>query len=290
MKRLPAVAIAMLSMFVLTGGNCSRARVESLTQMNEGVTKAQQKAYVDAVKALEHATAIDPTNDQAFYNLALVHIELQSFDAAREDLNRAIATNPQIAGYYEKLGTVQVQLEDWVGAKSSFEQALAVDPNLFKAYYKLAQVEEQLEDYQNALQHFTNAIETGPRFLEAYSELGRLYAEQGYLAESAQVLQSGLQVAMPGTEEEAMAHYLLGTVYQEQGSADMAIEEFRAALAVVGGMRDALFSLGWTYAEQGNNEEARRYLKKYVDSAGDAAPAHYVQAAREKLSGLEAGL
>jgi len=289
MKRLPTIAIGLLAMFVLTGSNCSRARVESLTQMNEGVAAAQQKRYVDAVKALERASAIDPTNDQAFYNMALVHIELRSFDAAKDDLNRAIAANPQVAGYYEKLGTVQIELDDWVGAKGSFEQAIALDPAIFKAYYKLAQVEEHLEDFQSALQHYTQAIQAGPRFLEAYSELGRLYAEQGYLDQAAQVLQSGISVAMPGTEEEAKAHYLLGTVYQEQGNRDMAIEEFRSALGVSPGMRDALFSLGWTYSEANNREEARRYLKKYVDVAGADAPAHYLKAARDRLGELEVG-
>ena len=40
-------------------------------------------------------------------------------------------------------------------------------------------------------------------------------------------------------------------------------------------MRDALFSLGWTYGLQGNKEEAKRYLKKYVDVAGAKRPQHY---------------
>ena len=75
-----------------------------------------------------------------------------------------------------------------------------------------------------------------------------------------QVLTEALKVALKGTEEEAQVHHLLGTVFQQQRKYDDAVREFKAALAVVPGMRDALFSLGWTYDLQGNKEEAKRYL------------------------------
>jgi hypothetical protein len=54
-------------------------------------------------------------------------------------------------------------------------------------------------------------------------------------------------------------------------------------------MRDALFSLGWTYQLQGNKEEAKRYLQKFVDVAGAEAPAHYVKAARDKIAEMQEG-
>lgn len=283
---LRTLCVCVLAFPLLTAGNCSRARVESIGQMNEGVGLAQAKRYVDAVKSLERATAIDPTNDQAFYNLALVHIELRSFERAKQDLQQAITITPEVAGFHEKLGTVMIQLEDWNGAKEAFERAIELDPDIFKAYFKLGQVLERLENPQDALRRYTEAIEHGPRFLEAYSALGRLYADLGYLDQAAQVLQSGLQVAMEGTEERASLHHLLGTVYQQQRHFDQAIEQFRAALAIVPGMRDALFSIGWTYALNDNREEARRFLKKFVDVAGSDAPPHYLKAARDRLGEL----
>jgi Flp pilus assembly protein TadD len=84
-------------------------------------------------------------------------------------------------------------------------------------------------------------------------------------------------------------HHLLGTVYQQQRKYDDAVREFRAALEVVPGMRDALFSLGWTYDLQGNKTDAKRLLQKFVDVAGAEAPAHYVKAARDKLSEMAEG-
>ena len=182
-----------------------------------------------------------------------------------------------------------MELHDWTAAKPALEKAIQVEPDLFKAYYKLAQVDEQLDDQQSALKHYSQAIEKGPRFLEAYSALGRLYADLGYLEQSVQVLNEALKVALKGTEEEAQVHHLLGTVLQQQKKYDQAIAEFKAALDVVPGMRDALFSLGWTYELKGNKDEAKRYLQKFVDVAGAEAPAHYVKAARDKLSEMAEG-
>jgi tetratricopeptide (TPR) repeat protein len=271
---------------VLMGGNCSRARVESMNEMNAGVELAEMKRFNEAADSLEKAAALDPSNHQASYNLAIVRVEMRQFSAAREALERAIVAKPDTAGYHEKLGTVLMELEDWKNARAAFEKALELDPSLFKAHFKLGRCSEELEDPQSSLHQYTDAIMTGPRFLPSYSALGRLYADLRYPDHAAQVLTEALKVAMPGTEEEANIHHLLGTVYQQQRKYDEAIAEFQAALGIVPGMSDALFSLGWTYALQGNDEEAKRYLDKYVMMAGADAPEHYVKAARDRLAEL----
>ncbi len=271
---------------ILMGGNCSRARVESMNEMNAGVELAQMKRFGEAAESLEKAGALDPTNHQAYFNLAIVQIELRSFSAAREALERAIVAKPDAAGYHEKLGSVLIELEDWKGAQTALKKSLEIDPTLFKAHFKLGRCSEELEDPQNALYQYSDAIMTGPRFLPSYSALGRLYADLRYPEQAAQVLAEALKVAMPGTEEEANIHHLLGTVYQQQRKYDEAISEFQSALGIVPGMSDALFSLGWTYALQGNDEEAKRYLDKYVMMAGADAPEHYVKAARDRLAEL----
>lgn len=271
---------------ILMGGNCSRARVESMNEMNAGVELAQMKRFNEAAESLQKAAALDPTNHQAYHNLAIVQMELRSFSAAREALERAIVASPGTAGYHEKLGTVLVELGDWKGAQTAFAKALELDPSLFKAHFKQGRCSEELEDPQSALHQYTSAIKTGPRFIPSYSALGRLYADLRYPDQAAQVLKEALKVAMPGTEEEANIHHLLGTVYQQQRKYDEAIAEFQAALGIVPGMPDALFSLGWTYALQNNDEEAKRYLDKYVMMAGVDAPEHYVKAARDRLAEL----
>ncbi len=106
MKRVQLLSTGLATLLLCMAGDCSRARVESVNKMNEGVTAAVQKRYVDAVKMLDSAAAIDPENDQVFWNMALVHMELRKYDRARDDLQKAIALNAKSGGYQEKLGTI----------------------------------------------------------------------------------------------------------------------------------------------------------------------------------------
>jgi tetratricopeptide (TPR) repeat protein len=254
--------------------------------MNEGVQLAGQRRYDDAAQQLERAASIDPTNDQALWNLALVQMEMQQLPRARNSLEGAISRNPTSAGYQEKLGTVLMLLEEWEPAEAAFRRAIELDGQLFKAHYKLGRVLERRGNPQEALREYTLAIQSGPRFIDGYRSLGRLYADLGYLDQSARVLQSGLEVVIQGTEDEAQLHHLLGTVHQERRDYDGAIQQFRAALDIVPSMRDSQFALGWTYALQNNRDEARRHLKQYIDSAGADAPRHYVKAAQDRLTSL----
>src|SRR5687768_8980438 len=97
MKLSKPLVIGVFAFFLCTAGNCSRARVESMNKMNEGVVAAQQKRFDDATKLLDQATVIDPQNEQAFWNLAIVHMEMRKYDRAKEDLQKAIAVDPQSA-------------------------------------------------------------------------------------------------------------------------------------------------------------------------------------------------
>jgi len=288
-RALQLLGLAGVLLATTTAGNCSRARVESIGKMNEGVMMAQQGRHVMAVEALERATALDPTNEKAFYNLALVHLEMNKPERAGEDLKQAIAAGGDYALYHEKLGLVQVKLENWEKAKEAFDKALELDPDFARAHYRLAQVHEKLDQPQEALASYTEAIRKGPRFYEAYSSLGLLYADLGYPEQAKQVLDGALDVVLEGSDEEAEVRLLLGTVHQDQENYEAAISEYKRAIELDPSKQDALFSLGWALAETGEREEARRYLTKYVEVAGADGPDHYLRAARDRIAELETG-
>ena len=298
MNRVLIVLVGVTLLALLTGGNCSRERVESLQHMNNGVNAFMERRYQVATEELQRATVVDPTNDEAFYSLAQVHMELDRFEQAEESIEQAISINGEVAAYHEKLGTIRQFRDDYSGASEAFERAIALDSNLFKAYFKLGQVlEAQAQDAgqtqenvrgfnQQALQRYSEAIEHGPRFMEAYIALGRLYYDLRFYDQAASVLGSGLEVALDGTEEQANLHHILGTVHAQQGQTEDAIGEFQAALEITPSHADALFSIGWAYSLTGDRDEARRYLKKYISVAGREGPSAYIQAARDRMGDL----
>lgn len=286
--RLLSIVCVLGLWLVSTAGNCSRARVESMTKMNEGVSYAQQGRWAEAAQALEQAGALDPTNSQAYYNLAMAQLEVDKPGAARDALDKAIAASPETAAFYEKLGFVKTKLEppDYDGAMQAFERAIELEPTLFRAYFQRARILEEQQKFQQALEEYTRGIQAGPRYVEAYAELGRLYADLGYTNEAAKVLTEGIRVAIPETEEEAHLHYLLGTIYQESLNYQGAIEEYKTALRIIPSMAEVLFSLGWCYAEIDERDEAKRYLRKFMEAAGPEAPGHVKQAAQNKIAQL----
>lgn len=289
MKRLTSLGAVMLLMTLLMGsGNCSQARKGSLGAMNEGVALAQQRSYPEAIAKFEEAGRLDPTNDMAFYNLAMTQFDLQAYGAAAGAMRQAISVNATSAMYQDKLATILLQLDppNLEQAKVALERCVQIDPTLFRAQFRLAQVLEQMGDDQHALERYTEAIRRGPRLIEAYIELGRLYAQNGFPQQALQVLRAGVPLAIEGSTEQARLHHVMGTVHQEQRNYDQAVREFRTAVTIKPGMADSLFSLGWTYSLMDNREEAIRYLNKFIEVAGPEVPASFKSAARDRVAQL----
>lgn len=278
-----AVACSVLC----TAAACSRSRVESINRMNEGVVLAQQGRLIEAIEKFKESTVIDPSNDEAFYNLGLAHMESHKFIAAAEDFRQAIKKNATNASYHEKLGTVLMESENWQEAEAALKQALELDGARFKVRYKLARVHESLANPQQALYDYTESIMQGPRFFEAYVALANLYLRLGYLDHAIQVAKGGGQVAQPKSEEEARLHHILGTAYQKRDELAQALKQFEAALAIAPGMPEALFSAGWTAADLGQVELAKKYLGMFTKASAGQVPAHYITAAQSRLAELE---
>jgi tetratricopeptide (TPR) repeat protein len=286
MKRSGIVFLALTASTVLMAGTCSRDRVESMEANNSGVEMFRRKMYPQAVRELQRAVAIDGTNEEAHHNLALVHMETENWSGAQQSLQKVISINAEVAIYHYQLGTVLQELTQFSEAKQELERAIQLDPNLYKNYFRLAQVLEELDESQGALTNYTKAVEKNPRFLPAYSSLGSLYADLNFLDQAGQVFQAALQVAPEGTEERADICHRLGTVYQEQNKLEEAVTEFRNALNINPAMHDAMFSLGWTYAQMGNRDSAKLYLEKFIKTAGSRARADYIKAAQDRLLDL----
>lgn len=269
---------------LLIGGTCSQERVKSMEENNIGTEYYQRKLYAQAIEHLNRAITLDDTNEQAHYNLAQVYIATKQWPDAARHLQKAIALHEKPNPMYEyKLGFVLFEMREYETSKEHLEKAIEADPKLFKAHYRLAKIYEKLDQPENALRKYTDAIMANPRFIEAYRDLGSLYADLGFLDHAIQVFQSALKVALEDSEEEAQIRHALGTVYSEKGMYNEAIEQFRRALEIKPAMLEALFSLGWAYKSKGDNNNAKQYLERFVRSAGDGVPPHFVQAAQDAL-------
>jgi superkiller protein 3 len=256
-----------------------------MEENNIGVEYYQKKLYPQAVDHLNRAITLDSNNEQAHFNLAQVYIATSQWQDAATHLQNAIALNDKVADYHYKLGFAMYQLNEYEQAETSLLKSSKMDPSLYKAYYRLGRTYEAMDRAEDALRQYTESINKNPRFIDAYRDLGTLYAELDFLPQSVQVFQSALEAVSEGSADEAEIRHRLGTVFQEQRRYQDAIAQFRRALEIDPRQNDTLFCLGWTYAMIDQQEDARLYLKKFVNAAkgNREIRADYVKAAQDKL-------
>jgi len=279
----------VVSAVFLIAAKCSREHVESIEMMNRGVKYYSQNLIPQAIRDLNRAVTLDPENEKAHHNLALVYMHNKNYQEAVKHLQKAIALDDSNAQYHYNLGEVFNWMGHFDQALASLEKAVQLDPKLYKAYYWMGRVHDAKDEMQKALEKYSEAIMKGPRFYDAYRELGTLYADLGYLDHAEQVLTEGLKACEGKGDEIAVLQARLGTVYQEKQKYELAIKAFREALAYDPKMEDALFSIGWTYRAMNNPEHAKLWLKKFLEGATQKTRPDYVKAAQDAVTEIEVG-
>jgi hypothetical protein len=93
---------------------------------------------------------------------------------------------------------------------------------------------------------------------------------------------TALALAQKDPRGEAKTHYTNGKALYEQGEYEKAIAEFKAADALApSGVND--FNIGLAYEQLGQNAEAVRYLRSYLQRVPDAKNKATVEATIERL-------
>jgi tetratricopeptide (TPR) repeat protein len=248
----------------------------------------RRELFPQAIRDCSKAVSLDPENEMAQHNLAMVYIETKEYEQAARHLQKAIAIEQDVPIYHYQLGETYQWMGQYEQAEKALSRAVELDDSLFKAHYRLGRVYEAMDDPQKALQKYTDTLKRNPRFFDGYRELGSLYADFEFLTQAEQVFNEGIKALDGRGDELAVLHHLKGTVLAERKEYETAIKEFRQALELKPGMEDAMFSLGWSYSYV-NPENAKIWLNKFVQSASQNTRGDYLAAASSRLAEIEVG-
>jgi tetratricopeptide (TPR) repeat protein len=273
---------------LLSGAKCSREHVHSVESMNSCVEFHRRKLFPQAIRDCNKAVSLDPENEKAHHNLAIVYIETKEYEQASRHLQHAISLSGDIPIYYYQLGEVYQWMQQWERSAEAFKKAIELDDTLFKAHYRLGVVYQAMDNPQQALQKYTDALMKNGKFFDAYRELGSLYLDYDFVPQAEQTLKEGINALIGHGDELAVLHSRLGAVYSDKKEHDAAIKEFRKALELKPDMVDAMFSLGWSYSYV-NVENAKIWLQKFIDSATQDTPPDYLSAAQARLTEIQVG-
>jgi tetratricopeptide (TPR) repeat protein len=80
----------------------------------------KQKNYAQALQAYARAVELAPDDDDALYNLAITHLELEDLDAAQPLLERLAERKPDNASVWRELGRIYAVKGEVEKSKNAF--------------------------------------------------------------------------------------------------------------------------------------------------------------------------
>jgi tetratricopeptide (TPR) repeat protein len=182
----------------------------------------------------------------------------EAIGRAREAANRALELDESLSEAHTALGFTLMLDWDWDAAGKEFIRALELDPNLTAGnpchYVEYLLVVGQPE---SAIAEIERAQEFQPVSLFVSVILGWAYYAGGHYDKAVRQHRRVLAI----DPNFGMAHWCLGLAYLQKRRYQAAIDAFRQA-RLTGGPRNALASIGYTYAMLNDSEKVQQTLKE----------------------------
>lgn len=296
MRRAPTAAL-ISALFILPACNLtSQARVDSIKQMNEGITQLNKNNMSGAERAMQESIKTDPTHAEAYLNLGKLYRKQQKWVDAEKAFRGAIENmgENKRGDYYFELGSVQVaqsmepgssraeQEVKWREAISSFTEAIGLDPTLYRAHYQAGLLHEKLDEPDQADQAYRKCIELNAKYSPCFVSLGNMYIDYGFSNVAMSVLETGTQV----NDTDADMWNGMGRALLNLNRAKEAVDAYKKAKRIDPDKPDVLFGLGMAYAEIPMRKEAEETLNEFISKAGNS-PEHIKKAAQDTIMRMQ---
>ena len=138
----------------------------------------------------------------------------------------------------------------------------------------------QIGRTQEAVATFERALAIDPSSANAKANLGTVYLLVRDYPKARAVMEEALALE----PDASRAHNALGVIAWETGHPDEAIEHMKRAVEINPREWDTLFNLGKALRQRGRDQEARRYVARFVREAPPALYAADIRHLKEWLA------
>ncbi len=156
------------------------------------IERNYQLAYAEFHKALQ----VDPNNKEALQGLALVYMEFQEFERARDLFLKAVSIDSEYADAWFNLGVCYQRLNQYNEAIQAFQKALS-NP-LFvmqdRAYFGIGISYYKLGKYNEAKESFEKALTRNVLLIPAHFYLSLNYQKLGLYSEASKTLKKAVKL------------------------------------------------------------------------------------------------
>ena len=136
--------------------------LEAASVYNQGIERASEGNYGEAVELFQRALEIDPELLDASFNLAVTYQKLGLHAKAIPLLKDLANREPGRAAYHYALGHSYFHADELAEAKHAFTRALEIDSTHGRALYSLAVVCRMRGEHEDAIRHWDSYLELYP--------------------------------------------------------------------------------------------------------------------------------
>jgi Flp pilus assembly protein TadD len=151
---------------------------------SDGMKALEEGRYADAVTAFTKATAADPKDYFAHFNLAMAYTFLRQDAEAVAEYRKTLDIKPRLYEAELNAGIVYMRQKNPSEALPLLEDAAAQKPAEFRPRYYLAESQLQTGDYSQAETNYRRALELDPKSAGANLGLAQTLVQQGKLTDA----------------------------------------------------------------------------------------------------------
>jgi tetratricopeptide (TPR) repeat protein len=220
------------------------------------------EAWPQAQAAFRLVLEINPANTSAWGGLADATYHAEGVDAALAVTHEALAQNPSDPSLHEKAGWYAWELGDTQSAEDSFLQALELDSTYSSSYTSLASIYHDLERLEDAIAILERGTEAIPSDPWLKEALGNSYLERGEAQLAFEQFAAALEI-----EPNAgwLAFEAATAYYRHSGDPAGTLSYLERAAEIGSGDQYLLEAIGLLYEELGYCQQAEQLFRRALE-------------------------
>ncbi|MEJ2157968.1 MAG: tetratricopeptide repeat protein [Desulfobacteraceae bacterium] len=193
----------------------------------------------------------------------------KDYEGAAVDFKRAFGLSPYSSFAYEATRYASLSYQaigDTESAIAIYKQAVSVNQTDDRLHLELGNLLFGQDRYGEAISEYEEAVRLYDDSTNRFS-LGQAYIRTGRYQDAEYQFEKIIQ---RGGLEARNGHYGLGQSFRAQGKYDKAVEQFDRAIAKDREFYGAFEEMGYTYADAGQLDEAKR-IQTYLEDKDESA-------------------
>ena len=189
-----------------------------------GILLANQKLYIDALKALKKAASYDYTDQSVAENLRAVQKKVENGAVKTIEIcKKRLEQKPDDTESYLDIGKAYENMDMTNEALQAYQKTLEINPKFISGLMAYAELLRKQGQLKHAMRCYREIIKLEPNNLEAQLFMVNANLSLGFINEANKHIAVAEKLA---DKNDPRIHFMLGKIYFAKGFAPRALKEF----------------------------------------------------------------